>query len=243
MSDGIELAFHVEPDEWLDIEQLMLMFHEDNPQVRTDIELSAIQHSILADGYSSECVVVNPWNQKIVAGHGKVTACYEMGYRGALPVIYKEYASEEAHRMAMLKWNKARGHQDPELEKIEVQALVEHIDRQNVAVALAYSAEQLATLLDEVSTIEEEGAERVTRNKSGDEPPDEEWPRLEVQVSPETMQLYQHLLSIAPGDSEGEKVLAIFRCVNPAAYPFLKEKENLQDDEEPDFDLWEEDEE
>jgi hypothetical protein len=143
----VQIDFHVEPDEWLDIEQLTQMYHPFNSQVRNDAELTAIERSIREEGFTAEMIILNRVNQKIVSGHGRVQVCWNMGYRGKLPVIWKEYQTEEEHRRSMLRWNKARGHQDAELEKREIEALIEAYGQEQVQLDQGYTDEQIAELL------------------------------------------------------------------------------------------------
>ena len=217
------IDFHVTPDDWLDVEQLMAMFHENNPQVRSQLEIEAIQYSIQVDGFTAEMIIVNPWNGKIVSGHGRVWACHQAGYRGKLPVVYKEYKGEEAHRLAMLRWNRARGHQDPELEKAEVQALLEAYDRAilaQVSAVVTVNTQFAAMMLNEFPPIE---GRESTRNTGNNEESPDEWPRLAVQVSTETMGIYKALLAVAKGENEGERTAAILQAVNAANFPYLQE--------------------
>jgi hypothetical protein len=147
MSDSVQIDFHVEPDEWLDIEQLIQMYHPFNSQMRNDAELTAIERSIQEEGFTAEILVLNRVNQKLVSGHGRVQACWNMGYRGKLPIIWKEYQTEEEHRRAMLRWNKARGHQDAELEKREIEALIETYGQEQTQADMGYTDEEILAVL------------------------------------------------------------------------------------------------
>ena len=230
----IEIDFHVTPDAWLDTEQLLAMFHENNPQTRSGLETEAIQYSIQTDGFASEMIIVNRWNGKIVSGHGKVWSCHQAGYRGQLPVIYKDYPSEEQHRLAMMRWNRARGHQDLELEKLEVQNLLTQYDRELVQTSLAYPDDKLAILLNEFPPVE--GREATRNHKDGEESPSH-WVDLKVQVSPDTHALYNSLLEKIPGTNDGEKFSLILQCVDVANFPYLFNKDQEADEE---FDLFDE---
>lgn len=142
-----DFRIQTEPDAQIPVEQLLTMFHPNNSQTRTQAEMAAIELSLQEDGFTAEAIIVNPWNNKIVSGHGRVQASWNLGYRGALPVIYRHYESEELHRRAMLRWNRARGHQDPDLERQEVEALLAAFGKEDVQGALAYSDDDLSALL------------------------------------------------------------------------------------------------
>lgn len=209
------------------------MFHPNNSQVRNDMEMGAIQASILAEGFTAENIIVNPWNNKIVSGHGRVQACWNLGHRGDLPVVFQECPSEEAHRLAMLRWNRARGHQDAAKEMAEVTAMVAAYERETVATALAYSDDRLAAMMGEYPTIEGKEAERTYV----DEAP-EGWPVIKVQISPETMLRYKSLLELAKGDSEGAQMARILQCVNPARFPYKSSEDSQEYDDTLGDDLW-----
>ena len=143
----MNIEFHTQPDDYIEIEQLMLMFHPDNSQERSAEEMTAIKASIAEEGFLGEFIVVNRWNNKIVSGHGRTTACWEIGYRGKLPVIYKEYTSEVAHRRAMLRANRARGHQNQSKETAEVLALVRAYGSRKTAMDLTYTPDYVAKII------------------------------------------------------------------------------------------------
>lgn len=125
---GVNLEFHLEPDDWLPGWELRKKFHPMNSQVRSERDLESIMRSIEEIGFTGEMIEVNSWNDKIVSGHGRVMACITMGYDGALPVKYRNYPSEALHRARMMARNKARGDQDPDREKVELLYLMDHLD-------------------------------------------------------------------------------------------------------------------
>lgn len=43
----MNIEFHTQPDDYIEIEQLMLMFHPDNSQERSAEEMTAIKASII----------------------------------------------------------------------------------------------------------------------------------------------------------------------------------------------------
>ena len=103
--------------------------------------------SISDYGFLGESIIVNPWNDKIVGGHGRVEVCWERGYRGNLPVIDLRLESELEHRRAMLRLNKARGHQDIEKERQEMQDLLSILDAADLQKDMAMMDSEVADLL------------------------------------------------------------------------------------------------
>jgi hypothetical protein len=146
-TDLAEIAFKVEPDEWVDIEELRTMFHAFNSQIRWTYQKEAIAASIRDYGFTGEPIIVNRWNGKILGGHGRVEVCHEHGYRGTLPVIYMNLESETQHRNAMLRLNKARGQQDPVAEHREIMALLEEYGVDEVKTNMAMTPDEINTLL------------------------------------------------------------------------------------------------
>lgn len=219
MSDQTTLEFHVEPDAEMPIEQLMTMFHPNNSQARLPHELEAIKLAILADGFIAEMVIVNPWNDKIVSGHGRVQACWDLGYRGTLPVVLKSYSSETEHRLAMLRWNRARGHQDLELEQRELSDLMQLHSKEELARILAYTDAELTALLPEFQTPPslDELAGQYGLSQDRDF-----WPWLKVAVPPEAMALYQSFTEDLPGHDDAWKVDQILRAVDEGALRGMK---------------------
>jgi hypothetical protein len=145
--DLAEINFRIEPEAWVGVEVLRTMFHPYNSQVRWEYQQEAIAASIRDYGFTSEPIVVNQWNNKIVSGHGRVEVCWNHGYRGELPVIYLNLESEEEHRNAMLRFNKARGQQDPIAEHREVMALLDVYGQEAVMINLAMRQEDIDQLL------------------------------------------------------------------------------------------------
>lgn len=159
-----ELQFQVEVDEWIPIERLMGMFHPNNSQVRDSHELEAIKRSIIEEGFVAELIVCNRWNQKIVSGHGRVQACWDLGHHGSLPVIWRDYQSEPEHRRAMLRWNRARGHQDQDLMAREIEALLAEFDKADVVADLAFASDhELDELLGRQTPLPEDPGPQVDR--------------------------------------------------------------------------------
>lgn len=154
MTQLTEITFKVTPDAWVDVSDLLLKFHPENSQVRWPHEKEAIARSFAQYGFLNEPIVVNTWNDKIVGGHGRVEVCYAQGYRGKLPVVYLNLPSELEHRRAMLRFNQARGHQDPELELRELQALITIYGRETVQADMAYLDEELASILQTIEDAE-----------------------------------------------------------------------------------------
>lgn len=150
-----ELTFHVEPDAWLPVAELLTMFHPANSQTRNAEELGAIKRHLTDEGFTAEMIVVNPWNKKIVSGHGRTQAAHELGFTGKLPVVYREYPSEAAHRRAMLRWNLARGHQDPEKQAQEFADLLADFEKGDLAADFGMGDGEFAELLKEWDLDEE----------------------------------------------------------------------------------------
>ena len=146
------MKINVTPDVEIFVEELLGMFHPNNSQVRDEEEQLAIRKSLEENGLIGELIIVNRWNMKIISGHGRVQACWDIGYRGRLPVVYEEIKSEIGHRRRMLQCNRARGHQDGESETIEVLALVEEYGKPQIAAELAYSADELNALISGANT-------------------------------------------------------------------------------------------
>jgi len=140
---GITVRFRVEPDAWLPIEALTQMGHPYNSQVRTGEDEEAIWASIEERGYLGEPILVNDWNQKIIAGHGRVKVLYDHGYRGDLPVCYETYETEVKHRMAMLRANMARGHQDADKLEAELMFIRQSVTSAAIERALGLEADSL----------------------------------------------------------------------------------------------------
>jgi hypothetical protein len=159
--DLSDIDFSVEAEDWIDVSALREMYHPFNSQVRDDHELTSIQRSIQKNGFTGMMIVVNKWNGKIVSGHGKVEACFKAGYRGKLPVVWREYKGEIEHRNAMLQFNMASGHQDPEKQRREIEALLAALPAEEVTSDLAISADELQRIL---GIVEE-----------GNPPPSEMW--------------------------------------------------------------------
>lgn len=172
-SDLTKIQFRVEPDAWLPVEQLRGMFHKDNSQVRWEHEKAAIARSIASFGFAGESIIVNRWNDKIVGGHGRVEVCWENGYRDTLPVVYLDLRSEQEHRRAMLQFNRARGHQDTELEYREIQALFEAYGEPEVRADMAYLQEDIDALIAYANSRGEgEGEGGVPDTHTDEMPPD-----------------------------------------------------------------------
>ncbi len=149
MSEAGAIQFHIEPDVWLPVADLLTMFHPSNSQTRSREELAAIKRHIADEGFTAEMIVVNPWNQKIVSGHGRTQALHELGYTGTVPVVYREYTSEAEHRRALLRWNLARGHQDPEKQAQEFADLLADFDKDGLAADFGMGAAGFDALLAE----------------------------------------------------------------------------------------------
>ncbi len=159
MSEAGVIQFHIEPDVWLPVADLLTMFHPSNSQTRSREELAAIKRHIADEGFTAEMIVVNPWNQKIVSGHGRTQALHELGYTGTVPVVYREYTSEADHRRALLRWNLARGHQDPEKQAQEFADLLADFDKDGLAADFGMEAAGFDALLAEWGEGEEKGEE------------------------------------------------------------------------------------
>ena len=144
-----ELKFHVEPDAWLPVAELLTMFHPANSQTRNAEEMGAIKRHLLDEGFTAEMIVVNPWNRKIVSGHGRTQAAHELGHTGFLPVVYREYTSEAEHRRAMLRWNLARGHQDEAKQAAEFAALLAEFEQGDLAADFGQTEGEFEALLKE----------------------------------------------------------------------------------------------
>lgn len=150
-----ELQFHVEADAWLPVAELLTMFHPANSQTRNAEEMGAIKRHLIDEGFTAEMIVVNPWNRKIVSGHGRTQAAHELGHAGFLPVVYREYPSEAEHRRAMLRWNLARGHQDEAKQAAEFAALLAEFERADLAADFAMGEGEFEALLREFGEGEE----------------------------------------------------------------------------------------
>lgn len=165
--DLSDIEFSVEAEDWIDVSALREMYHPFNSQVRDDHELTSIQRSIQKNGFTGTLIVVNKWNGKIVSGHGKVEACYQAGYRGKLPVVWREYKGEIEHRNAMLQFNMASGHQDPEKQKREIEALLAALPAEEVKSDLAITPDELQRILglavEEVPNFSPVGIEEQPR--------------------------------------------------------------------------------
>jgi hypothetical protein len=146
IDEGIEIRFRVEPDAWLPIAQLQQMAHLYNSQVRTTEDEHAIWASILERGYIGEPILVNPWNQKLIAGHGRVKVLAERGYRGTLPVVFEKYQTEAEHRMAMLRANMARGHQDAQRLEAELAFMRQAYSDEQIEQNLGLQPDSLQSL-------------------------------------------------------------------------------------------------
>ncbi|MBP8125855.1 MAG: DNA modification methylase [Caldilineaceae bacterium] len=157
MSEAGVIQFRIEPDVWLPVADLLTMFHPSNSQTRSREELAAIKRHIADEGFTAEMIVVNPWNQKIVSGHGRTQALHELGYTGTVPVVYREYTSEADHRRALLRWNLARGHQDPEKQAQEFADLLADFDKDGLAADFGMEAAGFDALLAEWGEGEEKG--------------------------------------------------------------------------------------
>ena len=206
-----EIDFHVEPDAWIPIADMRQKFHERNSQVRTELEMEAIKDSIRQEGFTAEIIILNSWNDKLVSGHGRTEACWQLGYRGKLPVIYKNYPSELDHRLAMLRWNRARGHMNIEDEQRELVFLLDAYPRSEIERSLAYMDETLNALVPGLSapqTLEQLAAEYGI---NGDR---DFWPWIAVSISPEAMAMYQSFLDDLPGLDEAWKIDQILRAVS-----------------------------
>lgn len=114
------IQVHIEVDSWVPIEELMTMHHPFNSQETDEHEIGALMRNIKANGFTGEPIEVNKWNNKIVSGHQRTQACWNLGFRGNLPVVWRDYPSDAQHRMEMLARNKSRGHQNVELEQAEI---------------------------------------------------------------------------------------------------------------------------
>ena len=217
----VDIRFKVTPDEWIEVEELLTMFHPDNSQVANEEEDLAIQASIRDQGFVAEMLVLNPWNRKLVSGHQRTRNCHALGFRGKLPVVYLNMESEEEHRLAMLRFNMARGHQDPELLVAEINYLIENSKTpEELGIALARTEAEIHDLLalaappPSLAALEEEHGQHNTSDF---------WPVIKLQVHPETYDLYQSLMTDAPGNEENEKFLAILRCVHLSAVNWEEE--------------------
>lgn len=223
-SEALDLQFKVTPDEWIDIEELLTLFHPENSQVATEGEDAAIQDSILRRGFVAEMLVLNPWNRKLVSGHQRTRNCYELGYRGKLPVVYLEMTSEEDHRLAMLQFNRARGHQDQSRMLAEIEYLLKNSTETpaEIAVALAKSEEEIKQLL---ALANPEPAPEQPEDEPAETNPEDFWPTIKLQVHPETYELYESLMQDAPGATDYERFAAILRCVDLSAVNWDEEDE------------------
>lgn len=172
VSDLTAIRFKVEPDAWLPVDQLRGMFHKDNSQVRWEHEKEAIARSIVSFGFTGESIIVNKWNGKIVGGHGRVEVCWERGYRDTLPVVYLDLRSEQEHRRAMLQFNRARGHQDTELEYREIQALFEAYGEPEVRADMAYLQEDIDSLIEYAKNLGGEESGGLPDTHTDEMPPD-----------------------------------------------------------------------
>jgi len=207
------IDFRVLPDAWLPVEQLLSMFHPDNSQERYEYEKEAIALSIKNNGFAAETIFVNRWNEKILSGHGRVEVCYERGYRGELPVLYYDIPSEAEHRLKMIEFNRARGHQNPEKERTEIEYLLETYGREEIQQTLAYRDDQLDALLS------------LAQSRSLDDLEDEHgvpgerdfWPQIKLQVSPETYQAFEATMERIDGEDEAEKFERLLSVVDLAA--------------------------
>lgn len=220
--NSIDLQFKVTPDEWIDVEELLTLFHPENSQVATDEEDTAIQDSIRRRGFVAEMIVLNPWNRKLVSGHQRTRNCYELGYRGKLPVVHLEMTSEEDHRLAMLQFNRARGHQDQSRMLAEIEYLLNNSSETpaEIAIALAKSEEEIQQLL---SIAAPEPVQEAPEEPPADPNPTDFWPTIKLQVHPETYELYESLMQDAPGTTDYERFAAILRCVDLSAVNWEEE--------------------
>ena len=167
-----DLPFHIEPDAWVPVADLLKKFHPFNSQVRWEPEKEAIAQSIQDYGFVGESIIVNPWNDKIVSGHGRVEVCADRGFTGNLPVVYLRLEGEDEHRRAMLQFNRARGHQDPELVRREVTLLVNQLGRERTAVELGVMDDELANLLGEVGNPDFLGIDKASQPAHRNHPVD-----------------------------------------------------------------------
>lgn len=219
----MDLQFKVTPDDWVDIESLLTMFHPDNSQEANAEEDAAIQDSIKRRGFVAEMLVVNPWNNKLISGHQRTRNCYALGYRGKLPVVHLRLESEEDHRLAMLQFNMARGHQDPERLVAEISYLIEHsATPEELGVALARTEAEIHDLL---ALAAPPPSLAVLEAKHGEHAEEDFWPTIKLRVHPDTYDLYESLMQDAPGHEENEKFLAILRCVDLSAVNWDEEDE------------------
>jgi ParB-like chromosome segregation protein Spo0J len=189
------------------------MFHPDNSQERYVYELEAIANSIKEHGFAGESILVNRWNNKIISGHGRVEVCYDHGYKGDLPVIYFDLPSEEEHRRMMLQMNRARGHQNAEKERMEIEYLLDHYGRPDLQRALAYRDDQIDALL---AVGEQQSLDDLAK-EHGELEERDFWPTIKVQVSPETYQAFQAAMDEIPGDDEAIKFEKLLSAVDFAA--------------------------
>lgn len=217
----MEIQFKVTPDEWIDVEELLTLFHPENSQVANQEEDLAIQSSIREQGFVAEMLVLNPWNRKLVSGHQRTRNCYALGYRGKLPVVHLNLESEEEHRLAMLRFNMARGHQDPELLVAEISYLLEHSKTaEELGIALARTEAEITDLLAMAApppTLDDLEAEHGQHDTS------DFWPVIKLQVHPEVYDRYQSLMTDAPGEADSDKFEAILRCVDLSAVNWEEE--------------------
>ena len=164
-----DIQFHVDPDAWLPVAQLLTMFHPHNSQTRDRAEMDAIKRHIADEGFTAEMVVVNPWNQRIVSGHGRTTALHELGFTGTVPVVYREYTTEASHRRAMLRWNLARGHQDEAKQAAEFAALLEEFEKGDLSADFGLGDGEFDALLAEFGMGEEEAVDPGPQIDKADE--------------------------------------------------------------------------
>ena len=204
-----EIEFAVEPDVWLPIEDLLKKFHPQNSQERWEYEKEAIANSIMLYGFTGEPIIVNRWNDKIISGHGRVEVCFERGYRGELPVIYKNLNSEPKHRMAMIGFNNSRGHQDVEKERAEIEALLDSYSKDDVMRALAYRDDQFEAMMGgDVPSLND------LKDEHGEEGERDFWPKIVVQVSPLTFQTFESTMNVIKGADEAEKFEKLLMAVD-----------------------------
>jgi len=156
--------FKIEPDAWMPIEELITCFHPDNTQTRDSYEEAAIDESLMDYGFVGEPIVFNPWNRKIVSGHGRTQRMWNLGYREKLPVVFLLLESEHDHRFAMMRFNQARGHQNPEMQALEIQYFLDNLDinADKIQVSLAADDNMWQSL------IQNENEEDSEENDIGD---------------------------------------------------------------------------
>jgi hypothetical protein len=209
-----DLHFHVQPDAWLPVAELRQKYHPNNSQIQDEREMDAIKASIQAEGFTAEIIIVNSINDKLVSGHGRTEACWQLGYRGTLPVIYKQYETDLDHRLAMLRWNKARGHLDPVKEQEILADLLQHYADGEVGKALAYTDEGLQ---DAVSAASSPGLSSDISPQATFVSERENWPWIKVEIPPEAHSIYIALLWDIPGIDWAFKFDQILRAVDQEA--------------------------